>query len=101
MKPALPITLAVVLASSTGAFAQGGEVTSVVSIPGVSFQVGSAAKDDFFAGAEKFAKGASKSTEVNLGPHSMNMVGSNSSSKDKDRDLAAKMQVMSVHEYTY
>jgi hypothetical protein len=53
--------------------------------------------DDLFAGTEKFAQGASESTELNLDPDTMGMVGSH----HKDGDLAKKMKFMVIRTYTY
>lgn len=53
-------------------------------------------KDDIFAGTEKFAKGASDVTNVNLGPDMLGMV-----SGKKSGDLAHKMKFMLVRTYTY
>jgi len=53
--------------------------------------------DDLFAGSEKFAQGASESTELNLDPETMGMVGS----KHKNGELAKKMRKMVIRSYTY
>lgn len=55
-------------------------------------------KDDLFAGTEKFAKGASDVTEVNLDPKMMGMVPVG---KKGGSDLAHKMKFMVIHTYTY
>lgn len=55
-------------------------------------------KDDLFAGTEKFAKGASDVTEVNLDPKMMGMVPAG---KKGGSDLAHKMKFMVIHTYTY
>jgi len=55
-------------------------------------------KDDLFAGTEKFAKGASDVTEVNLDPKMMGMVPVG---KKGGSDLARKMKFMVIHTYTY
>lgn len=52
--------------------------------------------DDLFAGTEKFAQGASESTEINLDPDSMQMVGSK-----KNGELAKKMKTMVIRSYKY
>jgi hypothetical protein len=52
-------------------------------------------KDDLFAGTEKFAKGASDVTDVNLDPSMMGMVGG------KHGDLAHKLNFMVVRSYEY
>src|ERR1039457_3442127 len=43
----------------------------------VAVNVAYQAKDDIFAGAEKFAQGASEVTEINLDPQTMGLVGMN------------------------
>lgn len=53
--------------------------------------------DELFAGSEKFAQGASESTEINLDPDTMGMVGS----KNKNGDLAKKMKTMVIRSYKY
>jgi hypothetical protein len=52
--------------------------------------------DDLFAGTEKFAQGATESTEINLDPDSMQMVGSK-----KNGELARKMKTMVIRSYKY
>jgi hypothetical protein len=56
------------------------------------------AKDDIFAGAEKFAKGATDVTEINLDPASMGLVGMN---HGRDAEEARKMKSMVIHTYKY
>lgn len=53
-------------------------------------------KDDLFAGTDKFAKGASDVTDVNLGPDMLGMVSGNHGG-----DLARKMNFIVVRSYTY
>ena len=53
-------------------------------------------KDDLFAGTEKFARGATDVTEVNLDPNMLGMVGGGQSG-----DLAHKMKFVVVHSYRY
>jgi hypothetical protein len=53
-------------------------------------------KDDLFAGTEKFAKGASDVSDVNIGPDTLGMV-----SGKHGGDLAKKMNFMLVRSYTY
>jgi len=55
-------------------------------------------KDDLFAGAEKFAKGASEVTEINLDPASMGLVGM---SHGREGEEARKMKTMVIHTYKY
>src|ERR1700678_420931 len=74
---------------------------SLVSLSGVAMQVanvsmGPQVKDDLFAGAEKFAQGASEVSEINLDPKPMGMIG-----HGKDGGLAGKMNFMVVHSYKY
>jgi hypothetical protein len=54
-------------------------------------------KVDLFAGTEKFAQGASESTEINLDPDTMDMVGSG----HKNAELAKKMKFMTIRTYEY
>jgi hypothetical protein len=53
------------------------------------------AKDDLFAGTEMFAKNAASATEINMGPHSLDMVGGD------DGDHAHRMLLNVVRTYTY
>ena len=68
---------------------------------GMQLQVGGSmvtvgqVKDDLFAGTEKFAKGASDVTEINLDPKMMGMVPGGTG------DLAHKMKFMVIHTYEY
>jgi multidrug efflux pump subunit AcrA (membrane-fusion protein) len=55
------------------------------------------AKDELFAGTEKFETGASNVTEVNLDPSTMGLVGG----RARDGDLAKKMRSMVIHTYEY
>lgn len=57
----------------------------------------SSSSDDLFAGTEKFAQGASGSTEINLDPDTMGMVGS----KNNNGDLSKKIKKMVIRSYTY
>src|ERR1039457_5207685 len=91
---------------------------------GVHLQVGGSVvtvgqvKDDLFAGTEKFAKGASDVTEINLDPKMMGMVPGSageaglgrkmeclviSTSQDGagEAGLARKMKFMVIHTYEY
>ena len=54
-------------------------------------------KDELFEGTEKFAKGASDVTDVNLDPNMLGMV----SGKHGGGELAHKMNFMVVRSYTY
>jgi len=53
-------------------------------------------KDDLFAGTEKFEKGASDVTNVNLDGKTLGMVGGG-----KDGDVAHKLNFVVVHSYKY
>jgi hypothetical protein len=70
---------------------------------GVQLQVGGSVvtvgqvKDDLFAGTEKFAKGASDVTEINLDPKMMGMVPGSAG----EAGLARKMKFMVIHTYEY
>jgi hypothetical protein len=65
--------------------------------PGAAPAAAPQVKDDLFAGAEKFAQGASEVTEVNLDPSTMGMV----SHGGRDATLAHKMNFMVIHSYKY
>ena len=52
-------------------------------------------RDDLFAGTEKFAKGATEATEVNMDPDSLDMVGGNEAHK------AHRMILNVVRSYSY
>jgi hypothetical protein len=54
-------------------------------------------KDDLLAGTEKFAKGASDVTDVNLDPSMMSMLGT----KNAAGQLAHRMNFIVVRSYTY
>jgi hypothetical protein len=64
----------------------------------VAVNVAYQAKDDIFAGAEKFAQGASEVTEINLDPQTMGLVGE---SHGRDAQEARKMKTMVIHTYKY
>jgi hypothetical protein len=74
-----------------------------LQVPGLNLQTNGAvvrvgqAKDDLFAGSEKFAQGASEVTEINLDPSTMGLVGSHG----RDADEARKMKSMVIHTYKY
>lgn len=69
----------------------------------VTIGVHAQVKDDLFAGAEKFAQGASEVTEINLDPSTMGMIGHGPFMMDKGKDggLASKMNFMVIHSYKY
>jgi hypothetical protein len=56
------------------------------------------AKDELFAGTEKFAQGATKVTEINLDPSTMDMVGS---ARGSNSGAARKLNLMVVRTYGY
>ena len=60
-------------------------------------------KDDLFAGADRFAKGAKEATEVNLDKNMLGLLSGFDSSKGKDADLALarKMDFVYVRSYEY
>ncbi|HEY4379205.1 MAG TPA: DUF4252 domain-containing protein [Acidobacteriaceae bacterium] len=64
----------------------------------VAVSVAYQAKDDIFAGAQKFAQGASEVTEINLDPSTMGLVGMN---HGKEGEEARKMKSMVIHTYKY
>jgi hypothetical protein len=86
------------------AFAQQTAAIMVPPVPGMEMQVKASTnssapvKDDLFAGAEKFAQGASEVTELNLDPNTMGMVGHG---HGRDADMARKMNFMVIHTYKY
>jgi len=63
----------------------------------VSVSSGAQVKDDLFAGTEKFAQGASESTEINLDPDTIGMMDSH----HKNAELAKKMKFMIIRTYEY
>jgi hypothetical protein len=65
--------------------------------PKLMFVGAAQAKDDLLAGTEKFAKGASKVTEINLDPSTMSMMDE----RGRDAEMARKMDLMVVHTYAY
>ena len=94
--------MAMGLAMAAGLAASAQQV--IVQTPvqaGVELQVGGSmvtvgqVKDDPFAGTEKFAKGASDVTEINLDPKMMGMVPGGAGG------MAHKMKFMVIHTYTY
>ncbi len=58
-------------------------------------------KDDLFAGAEKFAQGATEVTDINLDPSTMGMIGRGPFMMGKDGGLASKMNFMVIHSFKY
>jgi Domain of unknown function (DUF4252) len=102
------IQLAIALVVATGAMASAQEfaANTVPTAASLSLQVNATAsapsnttpvKDELFAGAEKFAQGASEVTEINLDPSTMGMV----SHGGNDATLARKMNFMVIRSYKY
>jgi hypothetical protein len=93
------------------AAAQQTAMSSIAGVPGLELQTvvamnAAQVKDDLFAGAEKFAQGASEVTEINLDPNTMSMIGRGNDmfifNKDKDKDSNAhKMNFIVIHSYKY
>jgi hypothetical protein len=74
-----------------------------VRVAGLNLQTAAATnvayqKDDLFAGADKFAQGASEVTEINLDPSTMGLVGRR---YGRGGDETSKMKSMSIHTYKY
>jgi Domain of unknown function (DUF4252) len=88
-----PLAPAQQMASGLVPAVPGIEVQAKIST-NVSFQV----KDELFAGAEKFAQGASEVSEINLDPSTMGMVGGG---HGRDSDMARKLNFMVIHSYKY
>jgi hypothetical protein len=90
--------------SGSAGIAQQTAANVVPPVPGIEMQVKASTnssapvKDDLFAGAEKFAQGASDVTELNLDPNTMGMVGHG---HGRDADMARKMNFMVIHTYKY
>ena len=62
----------------------------------VAQSIGVAFKDDLFAGTEKFAKGATDVSEINLDPKTMGLVRG-----DNAGGMAHRMKFMVIRSYTY
>jgi hypothetical protein len=71
-----------------------------VRIAGLNLQTSASMgqNDDLFAGADKFAQGASEVTEINLDPSTMGLIGRR---YGKGGDETSKMKSMSIHTYKY
>jgi hypothetical protein len=105
----LALGMAAAMATTVGAAsAQETAINSVTTTSGLSLQSSASAnaavnvsaqvKDDLFAGAEKFAQGASEVTEINLDPSTIGMIGGRGGSES---GLAHKMNFMVIHSYKY
>jgi Domain of unknown function (DUF4252) len=108
---AVQVVLAMAMVSGSMATAQqltlesGANVASLdLQVSGLKLQTNVAmnvayqAKDDLFAGAEKFAQGASEVTEINLDPTTMGLIGKR---YGRGGDETSKMKSMSIHTYKY
>jgi Domain of unknown function (DUF4252) len=97
--------LAMAMAAGTMATAQQ-TTNSIITVSGLSMQLANVSmaapqvKDDLFAGAEKFAQGASEVSEINLDPSTMGMVGQGCGGCGEG-NLASKMNFMVIHSYKY
>jgi hypothetical protein len=98
--------IAMAIAAAPMAKAQLVTTKSLVNGPAMFLQVetvsmaagaGAQVKDDLFAGTEKFAKGASEVSEINLDPKMMGMVHGG----EGDSGMAHKMKFMVIHSYKY
>ena len=58
---------------------------------------GKQGKDNLFAGTEKFAQGARESTEINLDPDTIGMMGQHG----RNVEIAKKMKFISIRTYEY
>jgi hypothetical protein len=111
MTKAMQVALAMAMVAGPMANAQQTAMSSITGVPGLELQTvvamnAAQVKDDLFAGAEKFAQGASEVTEINLDPNTMSMIGRGGDvfnfSKDKDKDSSAhRMNFIVIHSYKY
>src|ERR1035438_9904505 len=110
MTKTMQVVLAMAMATIGGSVASAQQMASgaIPAAPGVELQLNVTAgihaqvKDDLFAGAEKFAQGASEVTEINLDPSTMSMIGQNPFwVKGKDGGAASKMNFMVIRSYKY
>jgi len=88
----MPPSVLMQLSTDSLAYAQ----VKTADVP-VKGNTNSSSSDNLFAGTEKFAQGASGSTEINLDPDSMGMVGA----KNNTGELAKKVKRMVIRSYTY
>jgi len=106
---AIQLVVAMAMATTGGSTAAAQQPAGVIpSLPGVELQLNvttgvlAQVKDDLFAGAEKFAQGASEVTEINLDPSTMGMIGRGMLSLYSPTGaLANKMNFMVIHSYKY
>jgi hypothetical protein len=100
MTKTMQLVLAMAMAASPMALAQQAEVAdpgATIQATEVSQPAGKPAKDDLFAGTEKFAKGAKDVSEVTLDPSMMGMIpGGNGGGA-----LARKMYFIVIRSYEY
>jgi Domain of unknown function (DUF4252) len=103
-KKTLQLALAFAMIGGPMAIAQQVAENVQIAIPSLDLQtnvtvnVAYQAKDDLFAGAEKFAQGASEVTEINLDPNTMGLVGE---THGRDAQEARKMKSMVIHTFKY
>jgi hypothetical protein len=99
----MQLVLAMAMAAAPMAQAQQATVQPAVADSGDAMQatyvaqsIGVAFKDDLFAGTEKFAKGATDVSEINLDPKTMGLVRG-----DYAGGMAHRMKFMVIRSYTY
>ncbi len=103
MTKTMQLVLAMAMVVAPMVRAQQAEVQPAVADSGDATQatyvaqaIGIAFKDDLFAGTEKFAKGATDVSEINLDPKTMGLVRG-----DYAGGMAHRMKFMVIHNYTY
>lgn len=82
---------------STITTADGKTIVTSKGKKAVTISSGTQVKDELFAGTEKFAQGASESTEINLDPDTISMMDSHG----KNAELAKKVKFMTIRTYEY
>src|ERR1035441_2657328 len=109
MTKTMQVVLAMAMTMIGGSVASAQQMASgaIPAAPGVELQLNVTAgihaqvKAELFAGAEKFAQGASEVTEINLDPNTMGMIGHGYFATDKNGGLASKMNFMVIRSYKY
>jgi hypothetical protein len=103
MTKTMQLVLAMAMAAAPMVRAQQATVQPAVADSGDAMQatyvaqsIGVAFKDDLFAGTEKFAKGATDVSEINLDPKTMGLVRG-----DYAGGMAHRMKFMVIRSYTY
>jgi hypothetical protein len=103
MTKTMQMVLVMAMAATPMARAQQATVQPAVADSGDAMQatyvaqsIGVAFKDDLFAGTEKFAKGATDVSEINLDPKTMGLIRG-----DNDGGMAHRMKFMVIRSYTY